>query len=69
LRNEIYCTVYVYVVIYFCDSLVLLSGSESVQVFNRLFIYLLLFEIHLSLGKGWDPNNRLTQSHLCDVPS
>ena len=55
LRNEKYCTVYVYVVIYFCESVVFLSGSQSVQVFNRLFIYVLLFEIHLSLENRFNP--------------
>jgi hypothetical protein len=37
---------------------VFLSGSKSVQVFFYLihvFIYVLLLEIQLSRGEGWDP--------------
>ena len=36
---------------------VFLSGSKSVQVFYliHVFIYVLLLEIQLSRGEGWDP--------------
>ena len=34
---------------------VLLSGSESVQVFYRLFIYVLTLKIQLSRGEAWIP--------------
>ena len=39
LTTYIYCTVYVYVIIHFCDACSPLCGSESVLFFlNRLFI-------------------------------
>ena len=62
-----YCTVHVYVHSYWwyrvCDFF---SGSKSVHVFYRLFIYVLLLEIQLSRGGGWDPINRLNPAtFLC----
>ena len=55
-----YCTVHV--LFYFV--VVFLSGSESMQVFfNRLFIYVLPLEIHLS---GWDTINQFNPvTFLC----
>ena len=37
--------------------MVFLSGSESVQVFSRLFIHVLLLEIQLSRDEGLEPIN------------
>ena len=41
--------------LYYCDSMQSLSWSESVQVFYRLFIHVLLLEIQLSKRDGWHP--------------
>jgi len=45
----------------------LLSGSESVQLFNRLFIHVLLLGIKLSRLQHWDPINRFNTA-TCFVP-
>ena len=44
-----------------------LSGSEPVQgFFYRLFIYVLPFEVQLSRGEGYDPDNRFNSAtFLC----
>ena len=45
---------------------VFLSGSESVQDFYRLFVYVLPLEIQLSKCEGWDPINQFNPAtFLC----
>jgi len=48
------------------------SGSEYVQVASLLYVYVLLLEIKLSRGEGWDPINRFNPppTHIVvSVPS
>ena len=42
----------------------LFRGSESVQFYYRLFIYVLPLEIQLSRENGWDPINRFNPQAL-----
>jgi len=64
-----YCTVHVYIVIHFCDSVfgLFLSGSESLQVFYCLFIYVLPLEIQLSIREGWNPINWFNPATLLSL--
>jgi hypothetical protein len=43
---------------------VFVIGSESVEVFYRLFLYVLPLEIQLSREEGWDPINRFNSAIL-----
>jgi len=53
----------------FCAILkcmVFFSGSEDVEVFFIIILYLLLLEIQLSRGKCWDPIKRFNPTtYLC----
>ena len=49
--------------------MVFLSGGESVQVFFRLFIYVLPLVIQLLRGEGWILNNRFNRHILVRLPS
>ena len=55
-----FCTVHVYVVVHFCDSLVFLTGSECVQFF-LLFVY-----ICIAVG---DLNIKRFMVFICSVNS
>ena len=57
------CTVHVFGVIYFCDSILSLGMEANVSMFcSRLFIYCRLW-IQISRGEGWE-------RHICvHVPS
>jgi hypothetical protein len=45
----------------------LFRGSESVQFYYRLFIYVLPLEIQLSRENGWDPINRFNPQALVSL--
>jgi hypothetical protein len=48
---------------------VFFSGSESVQVFYHLFIYVLLLEIQFNKGEeGWDPINQFNPTTMLCLP-
>jgi hypothetical protein len=57
-------TVQVYVVIDFCECVVILSGRE-LKFVQGFFISVLALEIHFWIGKGWDHNNRFNPPLFC----
>ena len=49
--------------------MVFFSGSESVQVFYHLFIYVLLLEIQFNKEEeGWDPINQFNPTTILCLP-
>jgi hypothetical protein len=44
------------------------NGNDSVQVFYRLFIYVLPLEIHLARGESWHPINRFHPTTRSTIP-
>ena len=52
--NVLLCNIVLFMLMFsflFCDRMCFVSGSESVDVFYRLYIYLLSLNIHLSKGE------------------
>ena len=69
-----YCTVHVYVVINFCDSIWSFWVEASLcRFFFIIYLFVLLLEFQLSREEGWDPIIRfkpatflfLTQARTC----
>jgi len=76
LQTQAYCTTLIgsaiilfmfYYHSFLWQYVIILSGSEYVLFFYRLFIYVLPLEIQLSIGGCWDP---IKPHHICvSVPS
>jgi hypothetical protein len=60
-----YCTVHVYVILYFCESMWYFLVEANLYRFVIVYLYGLSMEIKLSRGSGWEPINPFNPPHFC----